>query len=409
MSQTVVAIYDEFDTARDVVEDLVEAGYNRDNISLVANDASGEYARYIDTDDDDVSAGEGAGFGAVVGGLIGLGVALIPGIGPVIAAGPFAAAALAGLGAATGAVTGGIVGGLVDLGVPEEEAGYYAEGLRRGGTLVSVTTDDATVSRAQQIMNRHNPIDLEKRATHWRESGWTGYDHTAEPYTADRLTTERTMYNTVDTAGEQRFDVVEEELQVGKREVEGGGVRVRSYVTSRPVEEQVRLREEHVHVERHPVNRPATEADFNTFKEGVMEVTEHHEEAVISKQARVIEEVVIGKEATERTETIRDSVRRTDVEVENIGTTNTRYQPYETYETNWRTDYDTNYRSSGYSYDQYSPAYRYGYSLATNNDYAGWDWNRLEPEARRRWEDRNPSTWDQFKNAVQRAWNDVRS
>lgn len=409
MSQTVVALYDDFDTARDVVEDLVEAGYNRDNISLVANDASGEYARYIDADGDDVSAGEGAGFGAVVGGLIGLGVALIPGIGPVIAAGPFAAAAMAGLGAATGAVTGGIVGGLVDMGVPEEEAGYYAEGLRRGGTLVSVTTDDATVSRAQQIMNRHNPIDLEKRASMWRESGWTSYDASAAPYTTDQMTTERTLYNTVDTAGEQRFEVVEEELQVGKREVEGGGVRVRSYVTSRPVEEQIRLREEHVRVERHPVDRPATEADFNTFKEGVMEVTERHEEAIINKQARVIEEVVIGKEATERTETIRDSVRRTDVEVENLGATNTRYQPYETYETRWRTDYTNNYGNSGYSYEQFSPAYRYGYSLATNNDYSGWDWNRLEPEARRHWEERNPNTWEQFKMAVQRAWNDVRS
>ena len=94
MSQTVIALYDHFETARRVVEDLVDAGYDRDNISIIANDASGEYARYIDRDvhdDDDVSAGEGAGFGAVVGTLVGLGVALIPGIGPVIAAGPFAA------------------------------------------------------------------------------------------------------------------------------------------------------------------------------------------------------------------------------------------------------------------------------------------------------------------------------
>src|SRR3954467_15548049 len=120
MAKTVVALYDNFDTARNAVEALVDAGFTRGDISLVANDASGKYADYVN--DDDVSAGEGAGFGAVVGALVGLGVALIPGIGPVLAAGPLAAALMAGIGAASGAVTGGIVAGLVDFGIPEEHA-----------------------------------------------------------------------------------------------------------------------------------------------------------------------------------------------------------------------------------------------------------------------------------------------
>jgi uncharacterized protein (TIGR02271 family) len=408
MSQTVLALYDDFSTARQAVEALVDAGFDRDHISLIANDATGEYAQFLEGDDN-VTAGEGAGFGAVVGTLVGLGVALIPGVGPVLAAGPFAAAALAGLGAAAGAVTGGIVGGLVDMGVPEEEAGYYAEGLRRGGVLVTVNADDTSVTRAQEIMNRFNPIDLENRSNAWREAGWTSYNAEAQPYTNDQITTERGLYNTVDTEGQQRFDIVEEELQVGKREVERGGVRVRSYVTTRPVEEQISLRDERVQVERRPVDRPATGSEFAAFKEGVIEVTEHHEEAVVSKNARVIEEVVIGKSVEEHTETIRDNVRRTDVEVENLGSTSTRYQPVTYYETSWRSDYDTNYANSGYGYEEYAPAYRYGYSLATNDQYGSWDWQRLEPEARRRWEERNPSTWDRFKNAIQRAWNDVRS
>lgn len=419
MSQTVIALYDDFPTARSVVEALVDAGFDRDDISMIANDANNEYARYIDDNGDDVSAGEGAGFGAVVGTLAGLGVALIPGIGPVLAAGPFAAAAMAGLGAAAGAVTGGIVAGLVDLGVPEEEAGYYAEGLRRGGTMVSVVTDDANVARAQQIMNTYNPVDLEGRSRTWRESGWTGFSHDAEPYSYDQLNAERSQYATMNTTnmgtdrvrdldGEEHIDIVEEELQVGKREVDRGGVRVRSYVTTRPVEEQVRLRDETVHVERRPVNREATAADIDAFQEGTIEVTEHDEEAIVTKRARVIEEVVIGKTVEERTETIRDEVRRTDVEVENLGSTSTRFQPMTTYETGWRSDYDTNYANTGYSYDQYVPAYRYGYTLATNNQYEGWDWNRVEPEARRHWEERNPDTWEQFKNAVQRAWYDIR-
>jgi uncharacterized membrane protein len=194
MAKTIVALYDEFDTAQDVLEDLLKAGFSHENVSVMASDASGEYARrYVTPDEagDDVSAGEGAGFGAVVGALIGLGVALIPGIGPVIGAGPLAVALTAGIGAAAGAVTGGITAALVDLGVDEKAAGYYAEGLRRGGTLVSLTVDEAWVDRAEDIMNRHNPVDIDQRAAYWRETGWTDFNAEATPYSADEITRER--------------------------------------------------------------------------------------------------------------------------------------------------------------------------------------------------------------------------
>jgi uncharacterized protein (TIGR02271 family) len=118
--------------------------------------------------------------------------------------------------------------------------------------------------------------------------------------------------------GEQAIPVVEEELQVGKREVEKGAVRVQSHVTETPVEEQVRLREEHVHVERRPVDRPLAGADAAAFQDKTIEMHESAEQAVVSKQARVVEEVVVGKEATERTETVRDTVRRTDVDVQQV-------------------------------------------------------------------------------------------
>ncbi|MCA1625637.1 MAG: YsnF/AvaK domain-containing protein [Acidobacteria bacterium] len=117
--------------------------------------------------------------------------------------------------------------------------------------------------------------------------------------------------------------VIEEELQVGKREVEGGGVRVQTHVTEKPVEEQVTLREERVNVERHPVNRDVTDSDLANFKEGEINVTTRAEEAVVGKQARIVEEVEIGKEVTERQETVRDTVRRTDVDVEETDTTRT--------------------------------------------------------------------------------------
>jgi uncharacterized protein (TIGR02271 family) len=107
-------------------------------------------------------------------------------------------------------------------------------------------------------------------------------------------------------------------LQVGKREVERGGVRVRSRIVERPVQEELRLREEHVKVERRPVDRPATAADINRVREGAFEVTERAEQAVVNKQARVVEEVAINKEVNERTETVRDTLRKTEVDVQKV-------------------------------------------------------------------------------------------
>jgi len=404
MAKTTMALYEDFETAQAVVQDLIDGGFSRDQISLIANNAEGKYTLNADTADmDDVSADEGAGFGAVVGGLLGLAAALIPGIGPVVAAGPIAALVSTGIGAAAGAVTGGLVAGLVDFGVPEDEAASYAEAIRRGGTLVSVTTEDETLARAQEIMNRHHAIDLDERVSTWQESGWQGHQADAMPYTTEEIHQEREQYRTMPAGEEAKFNVVEEELQVGKREVETGGVRVRSYMTETPVQEQVTLRQEHVRVDRHPVDRPATSSDINAFREGVMEVTEHVEEPVVSKTARVVEEVVVGKEVNQRTETVSDTVRRTDVEIENTGAM-TGYQPFESYDQQFHTHYQSNFANSGYTYEDYSPAYRYGYSLATDNRYHDYDWTRLESEARRTWEVDHPNTWDRFKDAIRDAW-----
>lgn len=115
---------------------------------------------------------------------------------------------------------------------------------------------------------------------------------------------------------EERIPVVEEQLAIGKRETQHGRVRVRSYVVERPVQEQVRLREERVHVERRPVDRPLGAADEAAFRERTIEAVETAEEAVVNKQARVVEEVVVRKEDKERTETVSDKVRRTEVKVE---------------------------------------------------------------------------------------------
>ena len=132
----------------------------------------------------------------------------------------------------------------------------------------------------------------------------------------DRATTRRTD---LDREGELTIPKVEEELRVGKRAVEGGGVRVRTYVEEVPVNEQVTLREERVDVERRPVDRAVGDADIDAFQEGTFEVRERSEEAVIDKQARVTEEIRVRKDVDQRTETIQDTVRRTDVDVEQLG------------------------------------------------------------------------------------------
>ena len=112
--------------------------------------------------------------------------------------------------------------------------------------------------------------------------------------------------------------MLQEELRVGKREVETGGVRLRSRIVERPVEESIRLREEHVSVTRNPVSRPATEADFAGFKEGTVEMKEYAEKPVVAKEAKIVEEVSLGKEVSEREETISDTVRHTEVDTEVI-------------------------------------------------------------------------------------------
>src|SRR5688572_7445958 len=152
MMNTIVALYDDMDTAHEAVKALRDAGVDNSRISLVAQDAAGEYSKSLGKTKDDAGDGAatGAGVGAVVGGigglLVGLGALTIPGIGPVLAAGPLATAVSALLGAGAGAVAGGVAGGLlgalVDMGIPEEQAGYYAEGVRRGGALVTVEADD---------------------------------------------------------------------------------------------------------------------------------------------------------------------------------------------------------------------------------------------------------------------------
>ena len=175
--KTVVGLFDNFTTAQGVLQALIEAGYPREDISIVAADREGRYVNEMydgrEVIDTTGSAATGAVSGGLLGGITGLVIGLsaltIPGLGPIIAAGPIASALV---GAGIGAVAGGVIGALVDWGIPEEHAEYYAEGVRRGGTLVAVKADESQVNDISTIMRRYDPVDIEERSAQWRESGW---------------------------------------------------------------------------------------------------------------------------------------------------------------------------------------------------------------------------------------------
>ncbi|MDX1688273.1 MAG: hypothetical protein R3248_09845 [Candidatus Promineifilaceae bacterium] len=183
--KTVVGLYDELETARHVVQDLTDAGFDANDINLIAGDPDGQYAK---PDEDAVHAGadsavEGAVAGGVLGGLAGLLFGLsafaLPGLGPVIIAGPILSSFV---GAGIGAASGGLVATLVEWGLSEEEAELYLEGVRRGNALVMVRTQAEEVDEVRQIMNGYPLVDVKERERQWREEGWSGYDAQARPY-----------------------------------------------------------------------------------------------------------------------------------------------------------------------------------------------------------------------------------
>lgn len=205
--------------------------------------------------------------------------------------------------------------------LPDEDRHTYEEGVRRGGYLLTAEVDEDDVDGAVRALEDTRGVDLDERASSWRSEGWTGSASKGAFFGGDRDRTGQNRTISGDAVAEEHIPIVEEHLVVGKREVERGGVRVRSYVAEKPVHEQVRLRDEHVSVERRPVEgRGAVDAD--AFRERTIDMEERDEEAVVAKEARVVEELVVRKTAEENVEQIDDTVRRTEVDVEQLGDTN---------------------------------------------------------------------------------------
>lgn len=204
-----------------------------------------------------------------------------------------------------------------DASKPHRYATAYPELSRRGAAVLTVTVmSDEQADKAEAILERNGAIDVDERVAGWSREDNGATTHIAGTHLgADRA---QVVDRTLDTpVGGAAIPVIEEDLRVGKREVTTGRVRVVSRLSERPVEETVNLHEEHAHIERRPVDRAATAADLEGFKEGTIEIQETAEQAVVEKSARVVEEVSVGKQSSDHQETIRDTVRRTDVEVQN--------------------------------------------------------------------------------------------
>jgi len=280
MNQTVIGLFNKSSDAQDAMERLISNGFTRDNVDISVSSVSSSSTNFnLDSDDDDRHE---SGVSRFFRNL---------------------------------------------FGDDDDDADRYSRAANSGKTVVTVHAQSRDqAERAADILDDCGAADVDDNANESDYSTTTG----AAPVGAFNETTGTTItpdttagltsdYDTTDTGTtDKKIPVIEENIEVGKRSVQTGGVRVRSRIVEKPVEEELRLRQERVYVERNPVDRPASEADFTTFKEGEMEVTEHAEVPVVNKEARVVEEVSLGKDVDTRSETVRDTVRKTEVDVENL-------------------------------------------------------------------------------------------
>lgn len=221
MSKTITRLFDTHTEALGAVEDLERAGIDHDRISLVSNNSDNWHKGHHHSGgapgaggplgdrngDGENDVAEGAGKGATTGGLLGggagllagLGMLAIPGLGPVVAAGWLVSTAVgAAIGAAAGGATGGLLGALKEAGHSDDEANVYSEGVRRGGTLVSVKAKDDDAARIEQILDSRRGVDAVVRGDAYRSSGWSQFDAAAQPYSADQIARERGLYRSED-------------------------------------------------------------------------------------------------------------------------------------------------------------------------------------------------------------------
>jgi uncharacterized protein (TIGR02271 family) len=350
--KTVVGLINDKLEARNAAEELVSDGFPRQSINIMASDET--QRGYNETETQEPFFAPNSGYGVLSGGT----------------------------------------NSLIGLGVLEKDASFYEEGVNRGGLLIAVTCDDDIAEKAAAILSRHGAIDVDEQAQSWREAGLSGQARFEEEKLARSAANERRGV----------IPVVEEELQVGKRQVQTGRVRVYSRITEVPVEEEIRLREEHAKVERRPVDKLADEVEPGAFQERSFEIRETAEEPVISKQARVKEEVVVETEASERTEAIRDTLRRTDVEVEKLDEGYGRQERVGAMDDEeFQRHFNATYGQRGERFEEtYRSAYHFAESQSPN--LMERDWPEVVEDLHQGWERSHPGTWNKVEDAIHFGW-----
>lgn len=293
MSQTVVGLFNSASEAQQAVQQLMSAGFHQSNVDVAAQDARNAQRLTGAAG----STGSNAGSHNDPSDFQNTSGTAAEGVADATAR-------------TAGAAEDGISRFFSNLfgGDDSDDTRAHVGATRGGSSVVTVHASSAEeAGRARDLLDQYGAIDVRDQAEK-QGYGMTG----AKGYAA-----------TTGQGGAQKVNIIEENLQVGKRVEQTGGARIRSRIIEKPVEASVRLREEHVNVQRRDVNRPATEADFAAFKEGEISVTEQAERAVVAKEARVVGEISIDKTATEREQVVRDTVRKTDVQVEKLTDTKT--------------------------------------------------------------------------------------
>jgi uncharacterized protein (TIGR02271 family) len=377
--RTVVGLFESGNKARNAIDELARLGFAPRSISVVTNLST-------------KSAIEAGSAGA------GLHTMKLSDVGTVAASGP--------LGEALERPDGGLAAVLRRMGLSSDLAIHYASGVERGETLESLTVEDADVDRVAAVMKKHAAAQLredvskaekaekteetatagEKAATAGIASGAIG--QAAPSKLGEERIGEKRGEGHAFAEEERTIPVYREELRVGKREVERGAVRVTTHVVEKPYSEQVVLREEHVEVERRPADRLVRPGETE-FKEGEIQMAEMGEEAIGAKQTRLVEEVIVHKHVAERTATVGDTLRSTQVDVRTFDASS------------YRGHFDK-LKLAGTKFEEHLPAYQFGEGIARPS--ASSRWEDIEGEARSRWEAQRPGTWDKFRDSIRHAW-----
>jgi len=385
MQHTLVAVFDNRSDAQNAMDELLASGFMRDNVNLSSADLAGTTTTTGTAPGTTHEEGVGASIKHFFENLFGTG--------------------------------------------HDEHATRYSNVVTGGQHVLTLTTtSEPDVERAADLIERFGPVDIDERHDLQGSASTLGagayQPATAPSVQAGSMQSGTQTGNLAGNPAGSRTDslqrdtstarsdkaaipVVREEVQVGKRVVERGGVRVFSRVVETPVNETVALREEHVSVERRPVDQPINPGDTTAFKDKTIELHETAEEAVVQKSARVVEEVVVGKEVSQRQQQIKDTVRHTEVDVQPLQGASIDDDTY------YRNDWQTNYARLGGTYDDYAPAYRYGNEMRRDARYQGRSWDDVESDLRSDWDTRygssGNSTWERMKAAVRSGWDRMTS